>query len=196
MQTCSVKWNYSNNLAGYSLYKSSLHTKHNEHCIIGFLIDVALLNVYFILQCHLFFPKIIFLNVYTSVNTVFECLYMIFGWERGHQLSTYATDGGIEESSKNGYSCVQGEELLRLMCTYALALSLFMFLAAFSCLILYCFICRNLTSPLFKKCVREKQLFSSNKINFCRHEISFFYFKLFLQTKVSQNAFNFNQRDF
>ena len=37
--------------------------------------------------------RFIFLNVYISVNTIFECLSMFFGWEWGHQLSTYATGG-------------------------------------------------------------------------------------------------------
>ena len=56
-----------------------------------------------------FFVKIlIFSNVYISVNTIFECLYTSFRWERDHQLSTYATVGGWW-IIQNAYSCVQGE---------------------------------------------------------------------------------------
>ena len=61
------------------------------------------------------------------------------------------------------------------------------------CLIVYDFICRNLTLPLFKNDVCQKRLFFSNEINFCLYEISFFNLKLFFRTKVSKNAFNFNQ---
>ena len=35
--------------------------------------------------------KFIFLNFYIPLNTIFESLYMLFGWERDHQLNTYAT---------------------------------------------------------------------------------------------------------
>ena len=35
--------------------------------------------------------------------------------------------------------------------------------------------------------------FFSKEINFCCQDISFFYFKLFCRTRVSQNDFNFNQ---
>ena len=62
------------------------------------------------------------------------------------------------------------------------------------CLMVSCFICRNLTLPSFKGCVCQKWLFLSNDIKFPQ-EISLFYFKLFFRTKVSQNAFNFNQID-
>ena len=77
----------------------------------------------------------------------------------------------------------------RLMCTYALKLSLFMFLSNGVSFYLQKF---NLTF-IQKGCVCQKWLFFSNEINFCCNEISFFYFKLFFRTKVSQNAFNFNQ---
>ena len=80
---------------------------------------------------HFFVKKFIFLNVYISVNTVFECLYMFFDRERDHQFSTYATVGGWGAAViQNAYSCIQGKGVSRLMCTYALKLSLFMFLAA------------------------------------------------------------------
>ena len=77
---------------------------------------------------------------------MFQCLYIFFGWEKGHQLSTNATGGGIQ----NVYNCAQGKEVSRLMCTWTLALSLFIFLAAIKRTVSL-FTCRNLTLPLFKK---------------------------------------------
>ena len=75
--------------------------------------------------------------------------------------------------------------------TYTISLDVFSSIFVLKCLVLFV---RNLTlSSIKKKCVHQKRLFFSNKINFCRHEISFFYLKLFLRSKVSQNAFNFNQ---
>ena len=47
---------------------------------------------------HFFLKKLIFSNVYILVNKIFECLYMFFSWERGHQLSTRITGGGMGES--------------------------------------------------------------------------------------------------
>ena len=40
-----------------------------------------------------FFVKNFFSNVYISVNTIFECSYLSFGWEIGHPLSMYVTKG-------------------------------------------------------------------------------------------------------
>ena len=42
-----------------------------------------------------FFRKeyILFSNVYISVNTIFKCCYLFFGWEIGHPLSTCTTEG-------------------------------------------------------------------------------------------------------
>ena len=82
---------------------------------------------------------------------------------------------GMEGVIQNVYRCVQGERGTRFMCTYALILSLFMFLSY---------------GVLF---YLQKWLFFSNGINFCCNEISFFYFKLLFRTKVSQSGFNFNQ---
>ena len=72
----------------------------------------------------------------------------------------------------------------------SLALSFFMFLS-YGVL----FYQKKFKHTFIKKgCVCQKYLFFSNEINFCHHEISFFfYFKLFFRTKFSQNAFNFNQ---
>ena len=56
------------------------------------------MNVNFILHYHLSFRKeFFFSNVSISVNTILECSYLLFGYETGHLLSTYAT-AGIEGS--------------------------------------------------------------------------------------------------
>ena len=44
---------------------------------------------------YFFVKKFIFLNVYFSMNMIFECIYMFFGWERGYQLSTCRTTVGM-----------------------------------------------------------------------------------------------------
>ena len=74
-----------------------------------------------------FFVKNFFSNVYISVNTIFECSYLSFGWEIGHPLSMYVTRG--MKWSKMCTGAYRGRGVSRLMCTYALALSLFMFLS-------------------------------------------------------------------
>ena len=133
----------------------------------------------------IFFVKILFSsNVYISVNVIFECSYLSFGWEIRHPLNMYVTrgmDGGHPK-------CLQmrkGGEGYHASCVRTHLHYLF----SCFCLMVSCFICRNLTLPSFKKGV----LFFSNEINFCCNEISFFYFKLLFRTKVSQNGFNFNQ---
>ena len=74
--------------------------------------------------------------------------------------------------------------------TYSTTLFLLMFLSYRVLFYLQKF---NLTFIL-KGSVCQKWLFFSNEINFCCNEISFLYFKLFYQTKVSKNAFDFNQK--
>ena len=85
---------------------------------------------------YFFVKKFTFSNVYVPVNSIFECLDMIFGCDRGSYLSTYATGRGT-----GGYrKCIQlrtREGTSRLMCTYVLTLSLFMFWQHF-CLIVCC----------------------------------------------------------
>ena len=72
----------------------------------------------------IFDKKFLFSNVYVPVNTISQCLDMLFGWDRGNQLSTYATGRGTGSHP----NCVQlqGEGISRPMRTYALTLSLFM----------------------------------------------------------------------
>ena len=130
MQTYSIKWNYSSNFAGVFLYKSSHRTKYKWHCTIAFLIHTAPQNVYFILQYHLFSHKeFFFSNVYISLNTIFECSYLSFRSEIDHPLSMCVTREMEWGSSKMCTGVYMGRGVSRLKCTYALTLSLFMFLS-------------------------------------------------------------------
>ena len=99
----------------------------------------------------------------------------------------YVTKG--MEESKMCTGAYRGRGVLRLMCMYALTLSFFMFLS-YSIL----FYMQNFNLIFIQKgCIYQKWLVFSNDINFYYNETSFFYFKLFFRTKVTQNAFNFNQ---
>ena len=126
-------------------------------------------NIYF------FVKKIFLTNIYVSVNTIWMSLYVFF---RKRPSSKYMRNwwgyGGVGVCER-----VYFHDLTSCFWQHF-------------CLIVYCFICRNVTLPLFRKrCVCHKRSFLSKKINFCCE--FFFYIKLFLRTKVSQNAFNFNQ---
>ena len=59
-----------------------------------------------------FFVNIFFFsNVYISVNTVFKCSYLCFGWEIAHPLSMYAT-GGMQRWSSSGWDGGRVENLV------------------------------------------------------------------------------------
>ena len=68
------------------------------------------------------------------------------------------------------------------------------YLLPYFCLMLPCFICRNLSLLSFKKgaFVRTGYFSQMRFIPVVMKE-AFFYFKLLFQTKVSQNGLNFNQ---
>ena len=62
------------------------------------------------------------------------------------------------------------------------------------CLMVPCFICRNLTIPSFKNGVFLRNgYFSPMRSTSVVMKKPFFYFKLLFQTKVSQSGFHFNQ---
>ena len=85
-------------------------------------------TIYFFVKDFFFFAS----NVYISLNTKFECFYLSFDWETGHPLSMYA----IREwrgSSKIYTGAYRGRGV------------------SHPCLMVSCFICRNLTLPSFKK---------------------------------------------
>ena len=113
----------------------------------------------------------------------------VFRWfldEKGSINSVHTQlGGGWGRPMQNAYSCVRREELSRLMCTYALTVSLLMILGAFlSYSALFYLQIFNLI--LFKKDVFVRNGYFSPK--FWLHEITLFYLKLFLRTKFSQNA--------
>ena len=77
------------------------------------------------------------------------------------------------------------------MCTYALTLSLFMFLS-------YGVVWQQVAIRLFFTWVLSIYIILdefSTEINLCFNDISFFYFKLLFLTNVSQNSVNFNQAE-
>ena len=135
MQTCNIKWNYSSNWIGVFLYKSSSRTKHNRYCIISFLFNPALLSVYFILYYDLFFRKDIYF---------FECLYFSeyyirmslydFWLRKGPLIKNVYNWWGMLGSSKRQAAAYRGRSFFHHFC-----------------LIVLCFICRNLTLPYPKK---------------------------------------------
>ena len=93
----------------------------------------------------IYFFVIFFSNVYISVNTIFEC-YLSFGWEIGYLLSMCVTrwlEGGhpkcLQMCTGGGRyhaSCVRTHLHYRFSCF---------------CLMVSCFICRNLTLCVYKK---------------------------------------------
>ena len=135
---------------GWLLINQSLTDKIS---VMNFVINAALLNVYFILHYHsinFFVKKFIILNYHFSVNTIFECIYIIFGWERGHQLSAYATGGEIGGSSKMHKAAYRVMEWHASFVLTHLHYICSCFWQHF-CLMVSCSVCRNLTLPFIKK---------------------------------------------
>ena len=140
------------------------------------MINATFLNVYLILQYHFFFYKEVYF---------FECLhfseydiqnfYMIFWQRKGTSIKYVRTWQLVEDGkiTQNVDNFVQGQRMSCLMCTNALTLSLFVFLAAFlSYSVLFCLQKFGLIF-IQNRCVREKRLIFSNKTNFYRHEKAF-----------------------
>ena len=63
-----------------------------------------------------FFVKNCFWNVYISVNKIFECSYLVFGWQTGHPLSTYATERMEESHPKCVQLSTRGKRVSHLVC--------------------------------------------------------------------------------
>ena len=119
---------------------------------------------YFILHYHLLFrKKLLFSNVYISMNTILECLYMFFV-EKGTINYVCTKLVGDEGCSK----CVQLHSGGRRCHVSWVRMHLCYLFSCFwqhFCLILSCFISRNLTLTFIQKsCVHEKRLFSFNEI--------------------------------
>ena len=120
---------------------------------------------------YFFTKKFIFPNVYISVNTIFECHCIFFGWEREHQLSTYST---VEQTVGCHASCVRVH-----------VHHLFLYFWQCFCLIVSSFFSGNLT--VFKKgvFVRNDYFSKARSISI----VSFSFLKLFLQTKSQPKRF-------
>ena len=107
--------------------KSSLRTKHNWHYATGFLIYTAPLNVYFYYITIYFFVKNFFFGCWYFSDYDTQMLFVfwlrpfitfVLNWESG--------EGGV--SSKMCTGAYRGRGISRLLCTYALTISLFTFL--------------------------------------------------------------------
>ena len=86
-----------------------------------------------------FFVKNFFSNDYISVNTIFECSYFFFWLINRPSIKCVRNWGNGGRSSKMCTSAYRG---MRGVTPYLF----FCF-----CLVMSCFICRNLTLPTFKK---------------------------------------------
>ena len=123
----------------------------------------------FILHHHLFFRKEIYLFkcLYFSEDDI-ECLDM-FLWLRGYQLITYATGnwragerwGSGRGVIQNGYSYVQREKGCQTSCVCTHLHYLLSCFQQHFCRLVSCFICKNLTLPLFKSDVFVRNDYSS-----------------------------------
>ena len=136
----------------------------NRHCILGFLINAVLLNVYFILHCHVFFRKKIYFFEFLYFSEYDIRMSLCVFWLRKGPLLKYVPNClGRRVHQK----CVQlrtGGGSVTLHGTYALTLSL----------------CRNLImgsseTVIFLK--RDPFLLSWNKIfslknYFCKPELA------------------------
>ena len=154
-------------------------------------INTAPRNVYFILHYDLFLRKYFFPNVYISVNTVFGCSYFSIGWETGRSLKYIRNEGNGGGHPERFQIRNEGEghqaSCLRTLLQY---------LFSCFCLMVSCFVCRNLTLPLFRKGAFVRKGYFSPMISISVvMKWASFYFKLLFRTKVSQNGFNFNQTE-
>ena len=95
-----------------------------------------------------FFLKNFFSNVYISVNTIFECPYLSFGWEIRHPLSMCVTRGMERGSPK----CLQIDTRGEGYHTSSVRTHVHHLFSRFS-LMVSCFIWRNVTLRSFKKSV-------------------------------------------
>ena len=101
-----VASNETNLATRQEFYLTKVATAQSINGIILLDFSLILLSWMFI-SCYttiyFFVKKFTFSNVYVPLNTIFECLDMFFSWDRGNQLSTYATGRGMGGHPK----CVQ-----------------------------------------------------------------------------------------
>ena len=129
------------------------------------IFGAALLNFYFNLHYHLFFRKKSYFIQYSDFSEYdIRMPCMFVGWKRSHQLSTYATSKGMEGVIRTAPYRWRRPH------------------ASHARLVVSCFIWKNATS-------RNNYFCPTRSFSV----VIIIYLKLFLQNKVSQNAFNFNQ---
>ena len=102
--------------------------------------DIVLLIFWLLLLHGIFLQRISFSNAYISVNMIFECSCLSFGWDIDHPLSIYVTRG-IEGSHPKYVQVRTGREGYHASCVH---MHLHYLFSCF-CLVVSCFICRNLT---------------------------------------------------
>ena len=115
----------------------------------------------------------------------------VFWLTKGPSIN-YVRNWGTVGSSRMHKAAYVGREVSRLMCTFALTLSLFMFCQHF-CLMVSCFICRNLILPSFKKDLLVRNDYFPPTISVSMVIILLHFLILFFRTKLGQNVFNCNK---
>ena len=110
---------------------------------------------------------------------------MFFDWDRVHQLSTYATVGVVRGHPKwvQLRTGRRGVALYVYVRTYTISFHVLTVFLSYGVLF---YLQTFKFTFIQKRCVHHKRLFLSNRISFCRHEITFFLLKLFLLSKLAK----------
>ena len=141
-----VASNETNLATRQEFYLTKVATAQSINGIILLDFSLILLSWMFISSYNtidFFVKKFIFSNVYVPVNTMFECLDMLFGCERGNQLSTYATGRGTSGHLKWVQLRTGGRDLTPYVYVHTYTISFHVLVGFLSYSVL--FICRNLT---------------------------------------------------
>ena len=151
---------------------TSYEFKFTKEAPIQSITDIALLGFslillpgMFISYCTIiyFFVYIyiyIFSNVYISVNTIFQCSCLSFGWEIGHPLSMYAARG-MEVVIQKGERDITLHVYVR---TYTISFHVFviwylvLFVVIWICVILFNTYVQLFLKKFFGTTLRRKQL--------------------------------------
>ena len=138
--------NETNLATRQEFYLTKVATVQSINGIILLDFSLILLSWKFI-SCYttiyFFVKKFIFSNVYVSMNTIFECLDIFFGWDRSNKLSTYATGRGTGSHPKWVQLRIGGGDLTRHVHVRIYTISFYVLVAFLSYTVF--FDCRNLT---------------------------------------------------
>ena len=122
MQTCSIKWNYSNNYVGFFFTKVAP---------VQNITDIVLLDFWLILlSWMLISPALPFIFSLRISLCFIRCsnVFIYFLVEKGVINKVRTQFMGKWGVIQNAYNCLKREGVSNLMCMYALTLSLFVFL--------------------------------------------------------------------